>query len=87
MLMHREGQAIKQDLDVTSWDTVEGELVRFESRTSQGAGQIVTVGLNPEDVESAIGKCVTQLQMVGASCTATVGDFEACFEATAVGLH
>lgn len=48
-----------------------------------GNGQIVTVGINPEDVDSAITKCVTQLETVDDSCSATVGDFERCFEVSA----
>jgi hypothetical protein len=42
--MQRGGQATNQDLIITSWDTPGGELVRFESRTVQGAGEIVSVG-------------------------------------------
>lgn len=42
--MQRGGQATRQDLKITSWDTPAGELVRFESVMAQGGGEIVSVG-------------------------------------------
>ena len=42
--MKRSGQTITQDMTLTSWDTPDGGLVRFESRMSAGPGEIVSVG-------------------------------------------
>lgn len=48
-----------------------------------GAGRIVTVGINAEDVVEGIANCADDLQAVDASCSATVGEFETCFEDSA----
>src|SRR5436190_15985300 len=42
--MQRSGQTIIQEMTLTSWDTPDGGLVRFESRMSAGPGEIVSVG-------------------------------------------
>lgn len=42
--MKRSGQTVAQDMTLTSWDTPDGRLVRFESRMSAGPGEIVSVG-------------------------------------------
>jgi hypothetical protein len=42
--MQRGGQAVTQELTLKSWDTPDGEFVRFESRMSAGPGEIVAVG-------------------------------------------
>ena len=60
-----------------------GLLEQPERQVDCGNGQVVTVGINPENVDSSIAKCVMQLEMVPGSCTATVGDFETCFEVSA----
>jgi hypothetical protein len=41
--MQRGGQAATQELTLTSWDTPQGEFVRFESRMAS-PGEVVTVG-------------------------------------------
>jgi hypothetical protein len=48
--MQRSGQTINQDMTLTSWDTSEGDFVRFESRMSAGSGAIVTVGAVREGI-------------------------------------
>ena len=42
--LKRSGQSIEQDLALTSWETPEGELVRFESKMTTGPGEIVSRG-------------------------------------------
>jgi hypothetical protein len=46
-----------------------------------GDGQTITVGLDAEDVQGAIDECVSF--MPPATCTATVGEVETCFETIA----
>lgn len=42
--MQRAGQDISQDMTLTSWDSQDGSLVRFETRVSGAGGEIVSVG-------------------------------------------
>jgi hypothetical protein len=42
--MQRSGQDISQDMTMISWDTPEGQLVRFETRVSGAGSEIVSVG-------------------------------------------
>jgi Transglutaminase-like superfamily len=44
MSLKRAGQTTNQDMTLTSWDTADGRLVRFESQMAGGQGQIVSVG-------------------------------------------
>ena len=43
--MQRSGEDISQDMTLTSWDTPEGRLVRFESRMSGAGGETTSVGV------------------------------------------
>jgi len=43
--MQRSGQPINQDMTLTSWDTPDGRLVRFESRMAGGPGEVVSRGM------------------------------------------
>jgi hypothetical protein len=43
-VMKRAGQTIEQEMTLTSWDTPDGRLVRFESRISSGPGEVVATG-------------------------------------------
>jgi hypothetical protein len=40
----RSGQTIVQQMTLGSWDTQDGRLVRFESRMTAGAGEVVSIG-------------------------------------------
>jgi hypothetical protein len=42
--MKRGGQTVKQQMTLTSWDTPEGQFVRFETRMTAGPGEVVTRG-------------------------------------------
>src|SRR5262245_10332614 len=42
--LKRAGQTTNQDMTLTSWDTPDGRLVRFESQMAGGQGQLVSVG-------------------------------------------
>ena len=62
--MKRGGQTIKQEMTLTSWDTPQGQFVRFETRMTAGPGEAVTRGevadgmLNIE--VNTLGKTQTQ---------------------------
>jgi transglutaminase superfamily protein len=43
--MQRSGQTITQDMTLTSWDTPDGRLVRFESSMAGGPGEVVSRGM------------------------------------------
>ena len=42
--MKRAGQTIEQEMTLASWDTPEGQLVRFETRMSAGPADMVATG-------------------------------------------
>jgi hypothetical protein len=42
--MKRGGQTISQEMTLTSWDTLDGKLVRFETRMTAGPGEMVATG-------------------------------------------
>lgn len=44
MTLKRDGQTVKQQIALTSWDTPAGELVRFESSLTAGPGRILSQG-------------------------------------------
>jgi hypothetical protein len=44
MTLKRDGQTVKQQITLTSWDTPAGELVRFESSLTAGLGRILSQG-------------------------------------------
>ncbi len=44
MTLKRDGQPVKQQITLTSWDTPAGELVRFESSLTAGPGRILSQG-------------------------------------------
>lgn len=54
-----------------------------EREVDCGNGQIVTVGIDPEDVDAAIQRCVEDIATLDASCMATVGETERCYEDSA----
>jgi len=44
LTLERAGQRLSQQMTLTSWDTPDGRLVRFESRMSAGGGDVVSAG-------------------------------------------
>jgi hypothetical protein len=54
-----------------------------EREVDCGDGRSISVGVNPEDVAEGIAMCVAQFAGLDASCVATVGEFERCFEESA----
>jgi hypothetical protein len=44
LAVKRDGQTVKQQITLTCWDTLPGQLVRFESSLTMGPGQMVSQG-------------------------------------------
>ena len=45
LVMNREGHPTTQDMEFASWDTPQGEFVKFESRIKAGPGEIAAKGV------------------------------------------
>ena len=60
------------------------ELSEQPARELDCGDRVITVGIDPEDVPEGIATCVAQFAALDDSCDATVGQFERCFEESAV---